>query len=677
MARGIAKAVGVCFLAGVVAAQTPLGPSEYTVPGVFPTSVYESYYNDPTATTAEPQPVITDPITHVTYPYWLTNPETIPQEDTWETHPLPPTASSSQLLDYAVQQIISISTSPIFSSDTCAACQVSLEVAKFLALAAPAEGPNLAIRLCEYFDYADDCAADYGIFTLGATLTQVAAYADAGGYDGQSICNQFLGLCPDPPTSPLDLTTWFAKPKPNPLPPSRKATGQRLKVLHMSDLHIDPRYTVGAEADCSAYLCCRPSSYNDHSPNVTVEPAPYYGAYYCDAPFPLILAAMQSVPVLTGTEEYGFNFSIYTGDLVSHDPGNQLSKEYTVYSETVLYDLLKRQINSGPVYAVLGNHDTYQEAQNSPYNIGPELTDQFNWDYDHLAALWEYEGWISSETAQQARTHYSAYSVQRHDGLRIITLNTDMWYTDNYYAYINLSSSDNSGMLRFVTDELQDAEDAGDRVWILGHVLAGWDGTNPLKNPTNLFYQIVDRFSPHVIAGVFFGHSHEDQLSIFYANNATDISAESALAVQWIAPSVTPLTNLNSGFRVYEVDSGTFDILDAYTFEADVNSFGGLDGQTEFGPTYRFEYSAREAYGGSITGWGPNDPLNATWWHLVTEAMEANSSLVTLFNTYQGKSSVRSPACTGECIDAKICYMRSGSASLALQNCPSGYGSVQ
>lgn len=63
MARGIAKAVGVCFLAGVVAAQTPLGPSEYTVPGVFPTSVYESYYNDPTATTAEPQPVITDPIT--------------------------------------------------------------------------------------------------------------------------------------------------------------------------------------------------------------------------------------------------------------------------------------------------------------------------------------------------------------------------------------------------------------------------------------------------------------------------------------------------------------------------------------------------------------------------------------------------------------------------------------
>lgn len=28
-------------------------------------------------------------------------------------------------------------------------------------------------------------------------------------------------------------------------------------------------------------------------------------------------------------------------------------------------------------------------------------------------------------------------------------------------------------MLRFLTDELQAAEDAGERVWILGHVLPG------------------------------------------------------------------------------------------------------------------------------------------------------------------------------------------------------------
>ncbi len=70
-----------------------------------------------------------------------------------------------------------------------------------------------------------------------------------------------------------------------------------------------------------------------------------------------------------------------------------------------------------------------------------------------------------------------------------------------------MTNPDVSGMLRFLTDELQDAEDAGDRgkrnvqsvlltiahgiclffaVWILGHVLSGWTGSDALENPSNL-----------------------------------------------------------------------------------------------------------------------------------------------------------------------------------------------
>lgn len=50
-----------------------------------------------------------------------------------------------------------------------------------------------------------------------------------------------------------------------------------------------------------------------------------------------------------------------------------------------------------------------------------------------------------------------------------------------------------------------------------------------------------------------------------------------------------------------------------------MNTFPSLDRQTSFGPTYAYEYSTRETYGKTITSWGLNDPLNATWWHLVTE----------------------------------------------------------
>ncbi|KAH0591168.1 hypothetical protein H2248_001264 [Termitomyces sp. 'cryptogamus'] len=443
---------------------------------------------------------------------------------------------------------------------------------------------------------------------------------DAGGYDGQGFCSQFIGgLCPAPATAPLNLKNWFKKPKPNPLPKARKPSGKRLKVLHMSDFHIDPRYATGSEANCTGSPCCRKNHFNSTSPNVIQFPAPRFGAFLCDTPMALGVAALQAIPALADTVNTGFAWTIFTGDLVSHDDENELSRDYIEYTETILYDLFKRMLGTGPVYAALGNHDTYTEGDDAPSSLGGALARQFSWNYDHVADLWKHEKWLPGAAVQLAKKHYAAYMVKRMDGLRVIALNTDMWYRSNHFNYINMTNPDVSGMLRFLTDELQSAEDAGDRVWIIGHVLPGWDGVNALENPTNLFYQIVDRYSPHVIANIFVGHTHEDHMSIFYADNATTISAETAQALSWIGPSITPTTNLNSGFRVYEVDSATFDILDAHTWKSDVSSYPDLDGQTAFGPVYTYEYNTRETYGKTITSWTANDPLNATWWHLVTE----------------------------------------------------------
>ncbi|KAH7929501.1 sphingomyelin phosphodiesterase [Leucogyrophana mollusca] len=661
----------------VVAASDAAGfNSAYTAPGTFPTSAFASYYNDPTATSAQVQPVVSDPVTHKIFPEFLTDPENFPKNDTVDPHPLPPKASSAQLLELALAQIKSIVTNPAIANDTCAQCLASLEVAKFLALAAPEQGPDLTIALCEYFDYStapSTCALDYERNSIGAVFTQIVSFADVGGYDGQLICANQFSSCPVPPTAPLNLTGWFAKPKPNPLPPPKQPSGERLKVLHVSDVHIDPRYATGAEANCSDYMCCRTNVFNVDSPNVTLVPAPRYGSYLCDTPLSLLTSVMQAIPSLSGTEETGFAFSLFTGDITPHDPDNQYSRAFVEYSEIVVYEMFKRFLGPAPVYVTIGNHDTYNQFQMSTYTIGGYLSKQYNWLYEHISSMWLYEGWLPENITDFARTHYAAYTVQRTDGLRIISLDTNLCEL-NYFSYINATEPDPYGIMRFLTDELQDAEDTGDRVWIIGHVLSGWDGGAAQLNPSNLCD--VDRFSPHVIANIFYGHTHEDQLSIFYANNGTVMNAENALAVSWIAPSITPLTNLNSGFRVYEVDSATFDIVDSHTWKSLVNEFPELDGQTQLGPTYTYEYSAREAYGQNIT-WGENDPLNATWWHLVTEQMEINSTLVETFNTYQGKSSAMTTPCTGECIPAKICYIRSGSASLAYQNCAAGYGSVQ
>ena len=96
-----------------------------------------------------------------------------------------------------------------------------------------------------------------------------------------------------------------------------------------------------------------------------------------------------------------------------------------------MYDLFKEYIGS-PVFPVLGNHDSNPEAIDAPHSLPGPLGQQFSWNYDHVASLWQQNGWINSTTASEARLHYGAYSVLNQYGLRIITLNTDFWYRSNF-----------------------------------------------------------------------------------------------------------------------------------------------------------------------------------------------------------------------------------------------------
>ncbi|MCJ1477263.1 hypothetical protein MMC13_005934, partial [Lambiella insularis] len=651
------------------------GPASYVVPAGFPSSIFSSYYIAPVPT-QKPQPAIFDAVLNLTYPFNLTNPKTIPTIDNDPVFYPPAVANVSNataatFVNTAISQILEIALGSSGISGNCSKCVAALNIGKVVAQVVPESVPAALVALCQATKFASNssCTNTYEAGSYGAIWTQILALADVSGQDGLYICNSLSStFCPAPTTTPTNTTGLFPKLKPtNATAP--KASGCRAKVLHLSDFHLDPRYYVSAEANCTSSLCCRTNNVDKALPTGQISiPAPLYGAYKCDTPYDLGTAALEAIGPLTGVVgNESFAWTVYTGDLVSHDSQNQLSRAYVEYTETTVYSMIKHYIN-GPVFPVLGNHDTNPEAIDGPHSLPGPLGQQFSWNYDHVSSLWQNNGWIDAATASEAKLHYAAYSIKNQYGLKIITLNTDFWYRSNFFNFINTTDPDTSGTFTFLIQELQAAEDAGERVWILGHVLTGWDGSNPLLNPTDLFYQIVDRYSPHVIANIFFGHTHEDQFIIFYANNGTMQTSANALATGWIGPSVTPLTNLNSGFRMYEVDTGSFDIYEACTWYADVNSFETLNASIT-GPTFNFEYSTREAY--SI-GWPADAPLNATYWHAVTEAMEANHTLVSLFNTYEGKSSIKTPNCTNDaCAEAKICYMRSGSAPLGRQ-CPQG-----
>lgn len=224
--------------------------------------------------------------------------------------------------------------------------------------------PDLLVQLCiaTKFSSNTSCHESYDAENYGAIWTQVLALGNMSGSDGQYVCNQLSSsFCPRPYTIPSNTSAYFG-PKPSNVTVP-KASGNRVKVIHMSDFHIDPRYDVGAEANCSSGLCCRSNNPKSSSGNLEI-PSPLYGAFKCDSPYFLLTSALESIGPLTGTttnnqsEGDQFAWGIYTGDLVSHESQNELSNNYTEYAEYSIYHMIKSFIPSGPIFPVLGNHDT-------------------------------------------------------------------------------------------------------------------------------------------------------------------------------------------------------------------------------------------------------------------------------------------------------------------------------
>ena len=45
-----------------------------------------------------------------------------------------------------------------------------------------------------------------------------------------------------------------------------------------------------------------------------------------DSPLALVTSAIEAIPALAGTQDTGFAWTVFTGDLVAHDPENEISR---------------------------------------------------------------------------------------------------------------------------------------------------------------------------------------------------------------------------------------------------------------------------------------------------------------------------------------------------------------
>ncbi|KAK8388912.1 hypothetical protein O3P69_020698 [Scylla paramamosain] len=413
--------------------------------------------------------------------------------------------------------------------------------------------------------------------------------------------------------------------------PKSSSTGMpTLKVLHLSDTHYDPEYQEGSNADCDEPLCCRASSGPVKSPG---DRAGYWGDYRkCDTPSRTIHSMLQHI----AQAHPDIDYIIWTGDLPPHDIWNQ-TREGNL-------DVIRATINQmmvyfpkTPIFPALGNHES------APVNSFPPPFVMDNhgvgWLYEELAYQWQ--RWLPEASSPTIRKG-AFYSVLVRPGFRIISLN--MNYCNNKNWWLLLNSTDPAQELQWLIYELQNAEDKGEKVHILGHIPPGH--SDCLKVWSHNYYTIVNRYEATITAQ-FFGHTHYDEFELFYDEN----DRHRVTNIAYIGPSVTSYYKLNPGYRIYYVE-GEFPTSQKVVTDHETWVMN-LEEANRYGhPRWYQLYSARRAY--NMRNLLPEE------WNRLVYKMALDDNLFRKYQRFYWKNSVAREDCDSECKKRMLCDLKSG-----------------
>ncbi|KAF5512703.1 Sphingomyelin phosphodiesterase 1 [Colletotrichum aenigma] len=500
-------------------------------------------------------------------------------------------------------------------NNNCLGCHGILLILKALANFGDDTFVGALQKLCGAASSEDEDVCNGTLALEGPVIAASLRDLTLGSKTAQVFCTTLLGLCDYPEVEPYSVPM-PPKTITSPLPASVSSNGTKsspFKIAHFSDIHIDPLYVTGSNANCSKPMCCRPYTPADE-PGNNDFPAGPFGDHNCGAPRGLEQSMYAAINALSP------DFALFTGDIVDHAIWNtavaqnsaEISMAYQHMSDAGLQ-----------VYGTVGNHEM------SPANAIPPTP----------------------------RRRLAVASVKTpRNGLRVISVSTNFWYTLNFWLYKDVQR-DPSDHLKWLVGELDATEKAGERVFLVGHMPMGI--SDALHDGPNYFDQIVNRYKS-TIAGLFFGHTHLDHFQFSYSNYANR-TASNAVATSYIAPSMTPLSGMPA-FRIYTIDPTTFGILDIETYVADM---ADPTCQTA-GPVWKRSFAAKETFGALLdTPVAADAGLTPASWHNVTVALEKDPAT---FEAYWARRTRGwdVPACDDACRKSEICQLR---AARSQDNC--------
>ncbi|XP_075210173.1 sphingomyelin phosphodiesterase-like [Lycorma delicatula] len=402
---------------------------------------------------------------------------------------------------------------------------------------------------------------------------------------------------------------------------STEEEGSHVNIVQITDLHYDEEYMIGGKTDCGQPLCCRHGQGQADKPD---EAAGFWGDYrFCDIPWYVVEDALSNI----ASNHKEAEFIYMTGDIIAHNvwsttkEGNKRGIEY---SGKKFYELLEAK-----VYPILGNHEPHPaNVFAPPYIKGDKST---LWLYETFFDAW---GYVLTKEARETFLTGGYYTVTPKPGFRIIALNNMFAYTYNWWMIMD--PVDPAGELQWLAETLYESEKSMEKVHILAHIPPGTPDT--LRVWSREYARIIFRFED-IIMAQFNGHTHKEQFNVYIHENQ-------ARSIAFNAGSVTPYAKSNPNYRVYTVDSTTWEIKDYETY---VYNLTEANQNGENSPKWYKLYSFKEAYG--------VESLHPESVKLLAYNMAKNKTLLEAYNRYFIKAGDAGlmKECNSHCQEVRLC----------------------
>ncbi|XP_011303541.1 sphingomyelin phosphodiesterase [Fopius arisanus] len=410
---------------------------------------------------------------------------------------------------------------------------------------------------------------------------------------------------------------------------------ESIKILQITDIHYDPLYEPGGNANCDEPTCCRrgqnKTGGNDKS-------AGFWGDFNnCDVPWHAVLDALDEMKTRHGDADLIY----FTGDIIDHGVW-ETSRSANSRSLHKIFKKMKETFRDHPIYPIFGNHEPHPLNQFSPDDIDEDNLST-KWLYELLADTWIEAGWLP-ESTRNTILQGGFYTVSPKKGFRIIAINNNVAYIYNWWMMYK--PNDLNGQLKWLAETLLDAEKNEEIVHILGHMPGG----SPHFQHTwsREYRKIVNRFA-HIIAAQFNGHTHNDEFNLFYHPD----NRSKVINVAWNGGSITPYANLNPNYKVYQANANTYEVEEVETWLYNLTEANLTPSQR---PRWQKTYSFREEY-------GLDNLSNETLHDLILDMTRGRTSLDSYHkNFYKHAEPELAKECDWECLQDHVCTIVTSSS---------------